>query len=660
MAASVLVVEDENIVALDIQRQLKRLGYQVYRPRSKAEEAVRSAGEEKPDVVLMDIQLRDGTDGIEAGRRILEMGIPVIMLTAYSDEKTLGRVRDIAPYGYIVKPYNERVLRTTVETAIHRHTMEKAVQQRQYLFEATLNSISEGVVVTGRDQQLRYMNHAARKLFSVGGKGEGEAAVPPGEGRFPGDYGEIRERDGEVFVLTKEGTSVPVEMNRSQLQENREQGEVWALRDVSEQRAMEQELRQSHKMEALGRFAGGIAHDFNNILTVILGYGTLLAEELAGQEGRAASQLEGIRSAARKARDLTQHLLVFSRQQVLERQEIALGGVITGWKDMLNRLIGSDIRIQYHLSVSSGDDGVSGDMRQIEQMLINLAANARDAMPEGGIVDVGLERVDIREPRTVNTGVLSPGSYVGLSIRDEGVGMDRETVSRAFDPFFTTKGEMSGTGLGLATAYGIVRQMGGEIAIQSQPGEGSLFTVYIPRVEAAEGAPGRALEETEGKEANPPDAGGRDGELRGAGWLEASPGEPVFQDRRFWVVQGDTGTGDLIQALLESRGGQVCQLENAGEAVLLADGAGRRGGEAEAAPDLIIADLAMPRIDGRIFLDRLRSGSLGTGVKGLLITEYSPRQLQSRDLNPGGYPLLSKPFEGAEFLNEVEKALADD
>ncbi len=336
------------------------------------------------------------------------------------------------------------------------------------------------------------------------------------------------------------------------------------LFDVTDMRRAEEQLRHAQKMDAVGRLAGGIAHDFNNLLSVILCSCMLALDELP--EGRLRDDLREVVKAGELARDLTRQLLAFSRQQVLQPTVLDLGRVVTGMESMLRRLLGEDVALV--LEVAPRLAPVRADRSQIEQVLLNLAVNARDAMPDGGTLTVAVSNAEADATAREQLG-LAAGTHVVLSVRDTGVGMDRATLARVFEPFFTTKGKGRGTGLGLSTVLGIVQQSGGAVAAESEPGRGAVFRVYLPETHAAASSTAR--------QAVPPS-------LRGS--------ETVL------LAEDDEQVRRLVRGILERYGYQVIAAANGAEAVQAA--------EAHAGPiHLLLTDVIMPGMNGRALAERM-------------------------------------------------------
>jgi PAS domain S-box-containing protein len=387
--------------------------------------------------------------------------------------------------------------------------------------------------------------------------------------------------------------------------------------DVTERRTLEEQYRQSQKMEAIGQLAGGVAHDFNNLLTVILGYANLLKESLAGNE-LAEVDLAEIEYAGQRASDLVRQLLAFSRKQVLDPRIVKLNPIVTSVDKMLRRVIGEDVDLVIYLAPDLGS--VLADAGQIEQVLMNLAVNARDAMPQGGRLTIEAKNVDLDADYARTHTEVKPGPHVVISVSDTGIGMDAAVKARIFEPFFTTKEKGRGTGLGLSTVYGIVKQSGGHIWVYSEPGHGTTFRVYFPRVEGPQ-APVAAPEQ-------------KTGSLRGSETILVA--EDEAQLRRFMV------------GVLTDHGYRAITATNGAEAVAICQ---RDAGTIH----LIVTDVVMPEMGGKQLVDAVSPER--PGVRILFISGYAENAIVHHGRLDPGVELLSKPFNAVTFLRRVRAVL---
>jgi len=388
--------------------------------------------------------------------------------------------------------------------------------------------------------------------------------------------------------------------------------------DVTEQRHLEDQLRQSQKMEAVGRLAGGIAHDFNNILTVINGYGALALDRLVTGTDP-SEEIEEVRRAGDRAAGLTRQLLAFSRQQVLQPVVLDLNSVVAELERLLGRVIGEDVALETSLEPELAR--VRADRSQIEQVVMNLAVNARDAMPGGGELLIETANAVIDEASAVDHVGIPTGLYVVLAVTDTGVGMDEETRARMFEPFFTTKERGKGTGLGLSTVYGIVEQSGGHIRVTSEPRRGATFRVYLPTALAVGEAP-----------------------------ADRSPAQAAdCGSETILLAEDEPVVAALIEEILEQAGYTVVTAMNGAEAL---EAAAAHGGEI----DLLVTDVVMPTMRGPELARRL----LGErpGVKVLFMSGYAERAVSDRDALPDGQDFLGKPFSPSELTARV-RALLD-
>jgi PAS domain S-box-containing protein len=400
-----------------------------------------------------------------------------------------------------------------------------------------------------------------------------------------------------------------------------EGGRATALRgvmvDVTREKRLEAQFLQSQKMEAVGRLAGGVAHDFNNLLTVITGYCDMLLADLAPGDG-SRPMIEEVRKAGERAVGLTRQLLAFSRKQVLKLKPLSLNGVVAGMRDLVSRLIGEDIALVTRLDPGAGS--VMADLVQLEQVVLNLAVNARDAMPDGGKLTLQTANAELGEAYARDNPEARPGRYVLLAVTDTGSGMDAATRARVFEPFFTTKEVGKGTGLGLATVYGIITQCGGHVALASEPGRGSTFNIYLPRVEE-----------------RPAEAA-------------AGPDRPRVPEGREVVllVEDDASVRGLASRVLRMHGYTVLEAADGPEALRVCE---RHKGPLH----MLVTDVVMPHMNGRQLADRLKA--LRPDLKVLYVSGYTDDAVLRRGLLEERIAFLSKPFSPDALARAVREVL---
>jgi nitrogen-specific signal transduction histidine kinase len=390
-----------------------------------------------------------------------------------------------------------------------------------------------------------------------------------------------------------------------------------AVQDITQIKRLEQQLSQAQKMEAVGRLAGGIAHDFNNLLTVILGNVELLLDGPADAH-TLHKDAEQIRQAAERAVALIRQLLAFSRQQVLEPRRLDLNAVVTDIGQMLKRLIGEDIALVTQLAQDLGL--VHADPGQLEQVLMNLAVNARDAMPAGGTLTVETTNVAFDDAYVREHIGVERGPYVRLTISDTGVGMDAATHARIFEPFFTTKAVGKGTGLGLATVHGIVTQSGGHVWVYSEPGHGTTFKIYLPRVAPS----GEILQ-------RPP-------RLKHS----ARQGETIL------LVEDEPAVRNLARRVLESRGYAVLEASSGYDAIRIASG---RTGPIH----LLLSDVVVPDMNGSAIAERMHQER--PTVKLLFMSGYADEDVKLQGIVQAGAPFIEKPFTPDLLARRVREVL---
>ena len=377
------------------------------------------------------------------------------------------------------------------------------------------------------------------------------------------------------------------------------------------------QLRQAQKMEAVGRLAGGVAHDFNNILTAITGHAELLLEDLGLHDPRRAD-VDEIRRSAERAAGLTRQLLAFSRQQVLQPKVVDVNALVLDMDKLLRRLIGEDVELATVLDPALGR--VKADPGQLEQVIVNLAVNARDAMPDGGKLTLETRNIDLDSSYTLEHSLVKPGPYVQLTVSDSGIGMDEETQAHAFEPFFTTKPRGQGTGLGLAMVYGTVKQSGGFIWVYSEPGHGATFKIYLPRVDTP----------TE------------------PATLPAPTVQPARGSETVLLAEDEPAVRAIAQQALERHGYTVLAAPSGAAALALA-------AQHAATIDLLLTDVVMPGMSGRDLADRLTAQR--PGIRVLYISGYTDNAIVRHGMLEPGLAYLQKPFRPHALVREVREVL---
>jgi len=622
--ASVLIVEDESIVAFNLQRALTRLGYTVPAFVANGEEAVRTAERTRPDAVLMDIRLQGSLDGIGAAERLAAQSIPVVFVTSHSDDETLERARATRPYGFLVKPVQERELHAALQMVMERRRLENELGEQRSRVEGIINSAMDGIITIDADQRVVLFNAAAAQMF---GRTADSALGRPLDDFIPAASREAHRehvrkfsetgasirtlgRFGEIRGLRSTGEEFPIEACISRVDTGQSKLFTVTLRDITEkkkagrERAMlEAQLRQTQKMEALGRLTGGIAHDFNNIISVVLGQASLARRLLA--DGRPVERnIESIASACERAAALTQKLLAYGRAQIPNNEVLEVNAVVRSDAELIRVMLGEPVTLALDLAADAGY--VRADRSELEQVLMNLAINARDAMPDGGTLTVSTRR--------------SGDTGVELRVQDTGVGMDEDTQLHAFEPFFTTKGDR-GTGLGLSTVYGIVTAAGGTITLDSEPGRGCRVRVILPRLEA--------------RPAGKSGAGPQDS--------DAAASETIL------VVEDQNMLRDLIAETLESFGYKTLVAEHGEAAIGILERKDQR-------IDLLLTDLVMPGMNG-VELGA-RASALRPTLRVLYMSGYAPEPKHRELFSSERAAYLQKPFVPEELVGKVKALLA--
>jgi two-component system cell cycle sensor histidine kinase/response regulator CckA len=479
----------------------------------------------------------------------------------------------------------------------------------------------DGKLLDGNDSFLKLLGYSREELLS--GALRLDDMTPP-------EYNDVDQRAVEQLKNTgiappwekefirKDGRRVAVLIGVVTLATD--QGDIEAVSvvvDISERKLLEQQLRQAQKMEAIGQLAGGVAHDFNNLLSVIIGYSDILLDR-AGQDTKMRTQCQEINKAGNRAASLTRQLLAFSRQQVLEPRVLNLNTVIVEIEKMLKRLIGEDIEFRTALDPTLGS--VKADPGQIEQIIMNLAVNARDAMPEGGKLVIETSNAELDDRYALQHPPFSPGRYVLLAITDTGIGMSAETKTHIFEPFFTTKEVGKGTGLGLSTVYGVVKQSGGYIWVYSELGHGSVFKIYLPRVD-------QSVQQSRPSELAP---------------------ELYHGTETVLLVEDEESVRTLTRSLLEEGGYTVIEASNGAQALEIV---GRLSGPIH----LLLTDVVMPGMNGRVLAKKMIEAQ--PKMKVIYISGYTGSFSSHGELFDAAATLVQKPFSRATLLRKLREAL---
>ncbi|HEX8947548.1 MAG TPA: ATP-binding protein [Dissulfurispiraceae bacterium] len=506
--------------------------------------------------------------------------------------------------------------------AVTRKQAEERFLEEKHKLESLLSAIRDGITVQDRQFRVLYQNDAHKKLH---GDCAGQYCYKAYQHRDQVCNGCLVAKsfeDGEIHnreVSTSTGRGIAyLEVTASPIKDAH--GDITScvefVRDITAHKKLEEHIRHSQKMEAVGTLTGGIAHDFNNLLTAMLGYGDLLRNEI-DPGGRAASYLQGILFAAEKASRLTRALLAFSRKQTFVPKPVALNTVVEEMQKLMSKLTGEEIELKVELSKE--DLVVMADAGQLEQVLLNLAANARDAMPTGGRLAIGTKSFELGSEFITRHGYGEQGRYAVISVSDTGTGMDEQTRRRVFEPFFTTKDAGKGTGLGLAIAYGIIKQHRGYINVASEPGKGAAFNVYLPLMNPA---PERMEPFTQS-----PRTGGTETIL---------------------IAEDDAVVRGLLKILLEEYGYCVAEVADGEHAV-------KRFLELRNDVRLVILDVILPKMDSKsVYLELKR---MSPGIRVLFTSGYPEEIIRTKGLLVEGEDFIAKPILPGDLLQKIRELL---
>jgi PAS domain S-box-containing protein len=568
---------------------------------------------------ILDLLISTCEDIVRANRNLRARESELVQVQVELEQRVRERTSALAQANAALRQEIDE--RKQAQTTLNR--------EREFL-KAVLENDQDGILACDAQGVLTYCNGAAREFLGQSHlplSADAWALTPlfRTDGRTPLTREEIplaralrgeRIRDEEVIISPEGGTTRTLLVGGQPIRGmgGMTLGAVVVMHDLTERNRLERQLRQAQKMEAIGRLAGGVAHDFNNLLTVIIGYGEVLLTTLSPDDP-SQPLISEIKKAGDRAASLTRQLLAFSRQQVIAPRVMDVNAVVTDVEKMLRRVIGEDVALTCVLNPALGS--VRADSSQMEQLLLNLAINARDAMPSGGQLTIETDNVELDVHAHDFRPEVRPGSYIRLVVRDTGCGMDEETRSHIFEPFFTTKGLGKGTGLGLATVYGIVKQSDGYIYVDSDLGQGTTFRVYLPKVKSAASAHPEPRRVEKG---------------RGA--------ETIL------LVEDDDAVRAITRHVLEVNGYRVLEASRGIEAIRLFE-------ESSGSIHLLLTDVVMPEMSGCELAQRLMNGR--PGLRVLFVSGYTDAAVRHSMIQDA--PFLQKPFSMDALTRTVRETL---
>ncbi len=644
----ILIVDDEFHNRQLLEVMLAREGCLVLTAAS-GEEALAVVAQRPPDLIIIDVMM-PGLDGFQVTRAlkgaVATKNIPVIILTARDDRDARMMGLNSGAEDFITQPVDHGELCARVrnllrlkaycdyhdrysqllEGEVGSRTAELVASER--LYRSTFDAAPVGIAHVGLDGRWLRVNQRLRDLLGYA-HGELPGVASQGLHQSPGEVESWRQmaagtRDrcvtDEKQLRRLDGGLVWARVNASVHRD--EQGRalhfIAVIEDITERRELEAQVRQASRMDAIGQLASGVAHDFNNILSVVISYSEMLAADMEEGDPMRAD-LGEIQRAGLRAADLTRQLLAFSRKQVLQLRSVDLNEVLLGMETMLRRLIGENVELTATRSPALRK--ILVDPGQMEQVIMNLAVNARDAMPRGGRLTLETAEQYLDEAFAREHAGVKPGPHVVLTVSDSGTGMDGPTLAQMFEPFFTTKEVGKGTGLGLATVFGIVRQSGGTITVRSELGEGTTFKVYLPTQDQDSGARASSI----------------------------SPDHPTLcGTETILLVEDEERVRDLVRTILCRYGYNVLDAQGGGDALLLCE-------QHHRAIDLLLTDVVMPRMSGRQLAERLVA--IHPALRVLYMSGYTDDVVVRHGALDSTIRFLQKPITPESLGRAVREAL---
>jgi len=625
----VLIVEDSEDDVRLLARELKRGGYEVIHEQVDTAPAMQAALDRQVwDVVIGDFSMPKFS-GVEALALVRERGldVPYICVSGTITEEVAVAAMKAGANDWVTKGQLKRLL-PAIERELREAKGRAALRAAEASYETLVEHAPVGIYRSSLDGRFLSLNTALVRILGYDSAADvlrldlaRDVYADPAERQRLVDRDSYTDREYDEVEATwkgKDGRLLTVQLSVRAVRNAARQVEYYEtfVRDVTEQRRLQQQLVQVQKMEAVGRLAGGIAHDFNNLLTVITSYSDLLLEDL-GKDDPKRDDVQQVLKAADGAASLTRQLLAFSRQQVLAPRVVNLNAVVEGLQKILRRVIGEDVELAAVLAPDLG--AVKADVGQLEQVLMNLTVNARDAMPTGGKLTIETANVEHEPEYALEREAAAVGRFVMLAVTDTGVGMDEATKAKIFEPFFTTKEAGKGTGLGLATVYGIVNQSGGFIWVYSEPGNGTSFKIYLPRIDAP----------VEG--------------VKTAGSVSVPRGTETVL-----LVEDAAAVRAVAKQVLERQGYTVLEAPDGDVALHVAQ---KHRGPIH----LLLTDVVMPVLSGRPLAEQL--ARVRPDMKVLYASGYTDDSVVRHGILEAGTAYLQKPFTPDSLARKVREVL---
>jgi PAS domain S-box-containing protein len=622
---NILIVEDESIVAKEIKITLQELGYAVSGIVSSGKKAIEKVEESKPGLVLMDIKLKGEIDGIEAAGQInARYDIPIVYLTAYADERILERAKITEPFGYILKPFSDRELHSTIEIALYKHRMQQKLIDHAKWLSTTLTSLGDAVIATDEDGCVKFLNPVAQSLTGwtmeeASGReltdilniisSETREVIGNTVMKAIQEAAVVNMANSNVLLIDRYGKETPIEDSVAPIKYDKEDsvGAVLSFRDISQRKKMEIDTLRAQILESIGTLASGIAHDFNNLLTAILG-NIMLTKMHTKLDDNGWESLIKAEKACDRAKNVTQRLLSFSKGAAPIKKAVAISEVL---KNTVTHAL-SGTRVKCELAIPADLWWVEIDTGQVRQAFHNLLTNALEAMPKGGTVHVQAENITLDPTNSLS---LKEGKYVKMTLKDNGCGISREQLVKIFDPYFTTK--QSGRGLGLTSTYAIIKNHNGYISADSELGMGTTFFIYLPAAET--------IPKTKEKE----------------------PSKTTERKRKILVMDDDDIVREMCGNMCQWLGYEVELAEDGAQAIELYEKAREIGQPFDA----VIVDLIITGgIGGKETIKILRE--IDPSVKAIVSSGYSDDPLMAEFEEYGFKGIIAKPYK-IDGLKEV-------